>query len=165
MHLCYFLFISRIHLTDLSHKAAVNLLDDLVYTRKQPGEQIDWPFFQSLCHDGVVRVSTGLCCDLPCLIPAKSFLIKKKSHKLGNCYRRMCIIHLNRHLLRQFMDIIMVLFIFFKRSLKTGRYEEILLFQSQFLSCIVVIVRVQDLYDRFCQILLLYRFVIVTTVK
>ena len=30
----------------------------------------------------------------------------------------------------------MVLFIFFKRSLKTGRYEEILLFQSQFLSCI-----------------------------
>ena len=39
------------------------------------------------------------------------------------------------------------------------------LYQSQFLSCIVVIVRVQDLYDRFCQILLLYRFVIVTTVK
>ena len=63
------------------------------------------------------------------------------------------------------MDIIMVLFIFCKCSLKTGRYEEILLFQSQFLSCIVVIVRVENLYDRFCQILLLYRFVIVTTVK
>ena len=39
----------------------------------------------------------------------------------------------------------MFLFILCNSSLHTGRNEEILLFQSQFLSCIVVIVRVQDL--------------------
>ena len=68
-HSADLLVVARISLLDLSYKAAVDLLNDLVNTRKQTGEQLNRPFFKSLSHDGVVCVRTGLCCDLPCLIP------------------------------------------------------------------------------------------------
>ena len=68
-HSADLLVVARISLLDLGYKAAVDLLDNLVNTRKQTGEQLDRPFFKSLSHDGVVCVRTGLCCDLPCLIP------------------------------------------------------------------------------------------------
>ena len=68
-HSADLIVVARISLLDLSYKAAVDLLNDLVNTRKQTGEQLDRPFFKSLSHDGVVCVRTGLCCDLPGLIP------------------------------------------------------------------------------------------------
>ncbi len=70
-HLANLLLIARILRLNLQDKTAVDLFDDLVYTRQQSGEQLDRPFFQCLCHDGVVRVSTGLRRYLPCLIPAQ----------------------------------------------------------------------------------------------
>ena len=93
-HLADLLLVARISSLDLLHKAAVDLFDDLVYTRKQSGEQLDRPFFQCLSHDRMVRVSTGLCRYLPCLVPSKSFLIQKDTHQLCNCYGRMGIVEL-----------------------------------------------------------------------
>ena len=68
-HSADLLVVTRISLLDLGYKTAVDLLNDLVNTRKQTGEQLDRPFFKSLSHDGVVCVGTGLCRDLPGLIP------------------------------------------------------------------------------------------------
>ena len=68
-HSADLLVVTRISLLDLSYKAAVDLLNNLVNTRKQTGEQLDRPFFKSFSHDGVVCVGTGLCRDLPGLIP------------------------------------------------------------------------------------------------
>ena len=68
-HSADLLVVTRISLLDLGYKTAVDLLNDLVNTRKQTGEQLDRPFFKSFSHDGVVCVGTGLCRDLPGLIP------------------------------------------------------------------------------------------------
>ena len=50
-------------------------------------------------------------------------------------------------------------------SLKAGRYEEILLFQAQLFSCVMIVVRVQHLYDILSQVLLLHGFVVIAPVK
>ena len=68
-HLRDLFLISRVFLLDLKKEATVDLLYDLVDTRKQSGEQLDRPFFKGLGHDGVVGISAGLCGDIPCLFP------------------------------------------------------------------------------------------------
>ena len=68
-HSADLLVVARISLLDLGNEAAVDLLNDLVNTRKKAGEELDWPFLKSFRHDGVVRVGTCLCGDLPGLIP------------------------------------------------------------------------------------------------
>ena len=164
-HLLNFLEVSRIFLLDLKNETTVDLLDDLVYTRKQSGEQLDRPFLKCLGHDGVVGVSTAFCCDIPCLIPAKTFLIDKNTHQLCNCNCRMSIIHLEYNLLMKLCDVIVCFFVFGNRCLKAGRYEEVLLFQTKLFTCHMVIIRIKHLYDSTCKVLLLYCVVIITLVK
>ena len=91
-HLLNLLIVVRVLFLDLNDKSAVDLLYDLVDTRKQSGEQLDRPFFQCLSHDGVVGVSTGFSGYIPCLIPLQSFLIHQDTHQLCHCNGRMCII-------------------------------------------------------------------------
>ena len=164
-HLANLLLIARILRLNLQDKTAVDLFDDLVYTRQQSGEQLDRPFFQCLCHDGVVRISTGLRRYLPCLIPAKSFLIQKDTHQLCDCYSRMGVVQLECCLLIEFTDIFMALLIFFNCCLYTCRDEEVLLLQTQFLTCIVIIIRIKDIDDVLCQILLLNSLLIITLIE
>ena len=133
-HFPYFLFISRIRLTNLDHEAAVNLLYDLINTRKQTGEDFNRPFFQCFCHDGMVGVCTGLRCDFPCLIPAKSLYINQKTHQLRYSNRRVRIVHLNDNFFIQLSDVSMLLFIFCDQCLKTCRNEEVLLLQTKLFS-------------------------------
>ena len=69
-HFADFLFISRIHLTNLDQETTIDLLYNLVNTWKQFREQVDWPFLKCLCHDCMVCISTGLACNFPCIFPA-----------------------------------------------------------------------------------------------
>ena len=101
---------------------------------KESGEQLDRPFLKCLGHDGVVGVSTAFCCDIPCLIPAKTFLIHKKTHQLCNCYSRMSIVHLEYDFLMKLCDVVVCFFVFGNGCLKAGRYEEVLLFQTKLFS-------------------------------
>ena len=91
-HFADFLLVARIFIVDLLDESAVDLLNDLVDTGKQLGEQLNRPFFQCFCHNGMVCVSAGMGCDLPCLLPGHAFLVQKDTHKLRNCHGRMCII-------------------------------------------------------------------------
>ena len=47
-HLFDFLIVSRISVLYFNDETTVDLFDDLVYTRKQSGEQLDRPFLKSL---------------------------------------------------------------------------------------------------------------------
>ena len=58
-----------------------------------------------------------------------------------------------------------VLFIFCNRSLNACRDEEILLFQAQFFTRIVIIIRIEHLNDVLRQVLLFNRFLIITFVE
>ena len=113
----------------------------------------------------MVRICTGLCCHIPCFLPCEPFLIDEKTHQLRHCHGRVGIIHLNRYLFVEFTHITVFLFILFKHCLQACGNKEILLFQTKLFSCIVIVIRIQYIYDQFCKILLLYGFVIISSVK
>ena len=119
--------IARIAFLDLHDKTAVDLIHDLVDSRKQPLENLNRPFFQRFRHDRMVGVGTGLRRDLPRLVPAETFLVHKNTHQLCHRHRRMGIVQLERHLLRQSADVVMILLVTRQRTLYTRGYEEILL--------------------------------------
>ena len=77
----------------------------------------------------------------------------------------MGIVQLESNLLMEFMNIVMLSHVFFHSFLYGGGNEEILLLQTQLLTCIVIVVGIQNLYDITCQVLLLYRLLVVTLVK
>ena len=164
-HLADFFLITRVLLSYLDQEAAVDLFYDLIDTRKKSGEQVNRPFLKCLCHNRMVRVCTGLCRNLPCLIPAKAFHIHKNSHQLRNSYGRVGIIQLEGNLLIQLRNIIVMFFVFCNCSLYACRNKEILLFQTQLFSFIMVIVRIQNLYDGLCKVFLLNSFVVITLVE
>ena len=164
-HFIFFVLVARVFFVYLNEESAVDLLNDLVNTRKQTGEDLNRPFLQSFCHDGVVGVCTCFCCDIPCLFPCQSFLIQKDSHQLGNCYCRVCIIHLDRYFLRKFVDVRMIFFITGYGTLYTCRYEEVLLFQTQLFTLDMVVVRIQNLYQVSCKVFLLNSFSVITFIE
>ena len=164
-HLLDLVIVSRIFFLNFKNETAVDLFDDLVYTRKQSGEQLNRPFFKCFCHNRMVCVSNTFCCDRPCIIPSKSFFIHKDTHKFCNSYCWMSIVHLESNFFVQFHDIFVILFVFCDSSLKTCRYEEILLFQTQFFTCHVVIVRVKDLNNVAGKVFLLNRFFVITFIE
>ena len=113
----------------------------------------------------MVGVSAGLGGDLPCFFPGQIIIIHQHTHQLCDCYSRMGIVQLERNLLIEFMDIVMLSHVLLYSFLYGGGNEEILLLQTQLLTCIVIVVGIQNLYDITCQVLLLYRLLVVTLVK
>ena len=53
----------------------------------------------------MISICNSLSCYIPCLIPFKSILIHKDTHKLCNCYSWMCIIKLESNLLINVLNI------------------------------------------------------------
>ena len=155
----------RIFLFDLLYKSAVDLLHDLVNPGKQPGEQVDGPFLQCFCHDGMVGVGAGSGGNVPCLVPAQIIIIQKDAHQLGDGHRGMGIVELESYLLRETVNIVMFSHIFLHCLLYGCGDEEILLFQTQLLACVVVVVGIEHVHQVPGQILLLNRLAVVTLVK
>ena len=152
-------------LLDIKDESAVDLLYDLVDSRKQSGEQFDGPFLQCFRHNGVIGVSAGLGGDLPRFLPGQIIIIHQHTHQLCNRYRRMGIVQLERNLLIELMDIVMLSHVLLYSFLYGCGDEEVLLLQTQLFTCIVIVVGVQNLYDITCQVLLLYRLLVITLVK
>jgi hypothetical protein len=108
----------------------------------------------------MVGVSAGLGGDLPCFFPGQIIIIHQHTHQLCDCYSRMGIVQLERNLLIEFMDIVMLSHVLLYSFLYGGGNEEILLLQTQLLTCIVIVVGIQNLYDITCQVLLLYLYLV-----
>ena len=164
-HLLDLVIISRIFSLNVKNETAIDLFDDLVYTWKQSGEQLNRPFLKSLCHDCMVCVSNTFSCYRPCIIPSKSFFVHKDTHKFCYCYCRMSIVHLESNFFVQFHDIFVVLFVFINSSLKTCRYKEILLFQTQLFTSHMVVVRIKNFYDIAGKVFLLNCFFVITFIE
>ena len=152
-------------LLDLLHESAIDLIHDLVYTGKQTHEQVYRPFLQGFRHDGVVGVCAASGYDGPCVIPFQVIIIYKDTHQLRYSYRRMGIVELEYSALGQLVNIVMGCHKTLYNLLQGCRYEEILLLETKLLAAVVVIIGIKNIYDRLCQILLLYRLGVVTLVK
>ena len=113
----------------------------------------------------MVGVSNTFGSYSPCIIPAKTFLIHKETHKLSNSHSRMSIIHLEYDFLVELLDIIMCFLIFLNCSLNTCRYEEVLLFQTKLFTGHFIVIRIENVYDILCKVLLLNGFLVITFVK
>ena len=113
----------------------------------------------------MVCIRTGLCRHIPCFLPVQPFLVDQQAHQLGNRNGRMSIIHLDHDFLVQLPDIAVFLLVFRDQRLQARGNEEILLFQTELFPRIMVIVRVKDVNDQFCQVFLLYRFMVISSVK
>ena len=59
----------------------------------------------------------------------------------------------------------MFFLIFRDQRLQTCRNKEILLFQTKFFSRIMIVIRIEYINDQFCKVLLLYRFMIISSVE
>ncbi len=126
-HVADLVRVVRILLLNLVLEAAVDLLGDLVNTGQQPREQVDRPLLERFRHDRVVRVRAGACRQIPGLVPAVAVLVHEEAHKLGDRDRRMRVIQLKCHLLRQIVECPEHAQMLHERFLHRRRDEEILL--------------------------------------
>ena len=93
----------------LCTELVVDALDDLVDPREEETEDGDIPLLECLCHDGVVGVSEGLLCDLPCLCPLDAVLVYQEPHELGDTDYRVCVVELDGVVFREIMQIVAVI--------------------------------------------------------
>ena len=126
-HLGNLVLVIGIHLADLVLEPAVNLLYNLVDSRQQAGEQLNGPLLQSLRHNRMVGIGTGLGGHIPGLIPAQIIVVQKNPHQLCHCHGWMGVIELEHILLVELAHILVLLHILGHCTLHTGGDKEILL--------------------------------------
>ena len=112
---------------DLHYKSAVDLLNDLINSGQQLGEQVDRPLLKCLSHNRMVGICTGSGGDIPCLVPAETIVIQKDTHQLRDGHGRMGIVQLEGNLLGKLSDIIVFSHKLLYCFLNRGRDKEILL--------------------------------------
>ena len=90
-------------------EAAVDLVDDFEVARDEELEQLDRPLLECFGKQGVVGVGKGAHGQLPGFVPTEPRFIKKDSHQLGDRHRRVGVVELDRHLVRQFLPAVAAL--------------------------------------------------------
>ena len=126
-HAVFSRLIARELVLDSEQEATVNLLDNLVDTRKQAGEELNGPLLECLGHDGVVRVRAGLVRNLPRLFPAESLFVHQNAHELRHRDRGVGVVHLEHAVVRELLDVIVGLQELLHRGLQRSGDEEVLL--------------------------------------
>ena len=126
-HAAFSRLVARELVLDGEQEAAVNLLDNLIDTRQQAGEELNGPLLERLGHDGVVRVCAGLACDCPRLFPAESLLVHQDAHELRHRDRGVGVVHLEHDIVRELADVVVALQELLDCGLKRRRDEEVLL--------------------------------------
>ena len=73
--------------------------------RQLQSEDILVPLFKRLRHYGVIGIGDGADGYIPRLFPRQEILIHEYAHKLGNDKRRVGVVDVYCHLIRQSLDI------------------------------------------------------------
>ena len=97
----------------------------------------------------MVRVGNGLTGNFPCLIPVHSGIVHKYAHQLRNHQCRMGIVNLNHIFLMEVFQRSICVQVVGDDTLNGCRNKEILLFQTQRFTFVMVVVRVKDFGNRF----------------
>ena len=140
-----------IFIRQFDHKAAVDLLHDLIDTGQQAAEQFHRPFFQCFGKDGMVCISADLSCDIPRLFPGNIVFIHQHTHQLRHSHAGVGIVQLEGNLFRQDIEVCVHFFETGNDSLHRCGNKEILLTQAQLLAFHVFIGRIQHVCQGICQ--------------
>ena len=122
----------------------IDLVNDFQMTRKKFFQNIHGPFLKRFAHERMIRVVEGLRADIPRFIPEEVLLIDQETHQFGNRESRMGIVQLDHIVFREIFQGCTGKFDSGDDILKGRAHKEILLFQTQFLAFIVVVVRIED---------------------
>ena len=111
------------------------------------------PLLKSLCKDSMVGVCAHLCHDL-CSLVKWDALSGKKSDELRDHHWRMCIIDLNCCIISQIVKIWTLCLSLIKNELCTICHHEILLVDTEKISSLIAVVRVQAECQVLCNVCL-----------
>ena len=126
-------------------EALVDLLDDRMDSRQLQAEQILVPGFKRLGHDRVVGVGADRNDRLPRLFPRIKIFVHKDPHQLGDTQRRVGIVDVDCHLIRQVVKRAVDRHMVSDNALAGSRHHKILLGKAQQLALGMVIRRIQHL--------------------
>mmetsp|Transcript_1165 Transcript_1165/g.3729 ORF Transcript_1165/g.3729 Transcript_1165/m.3729 type:complete len:431 (+) Transcript_1165:2411-3703(+) len=132
---------------DRSEPCGIDLLDQLHVARQKLLQNGHGPLLKRLRHHRVVGVRQGLLRDLPGLVELQSVDVNQKPHQLRDGNGRMGIVHLEAGLLRELLEVAVLLQETSQSVLERGCDEEVLLLQTKLLSFLSGVVRVQDGHD------------------
>ena len=104
----------------------VDLIDDIEDFRQQTAEQVDVPLFEGLDHDGMIRVAEHFLRDCERFFERETFFLQKPD-QFGDRNGRMRVVQLNRDVLVEIGNRMILALIAEKDILQTGGGEEILL--------------------------------------
>ena len=93
-----------IALHELLAVAAVYLTDYIEYARDYAADEVDIPFFESLCHDRMIGVCKGIRNDMPALCPAVAAVIEEYPHELGDSECGVGIVDMDSDLLVEIIE-------------------------------------------------------------
>ena len=125
----------------------IKLVDNLIYSRKEPHHHILRPFLKSLCKYGMISICKSLGYDGKSIIPGIVMLVHKYAHKFRNYHSRMGIIDMYSHLICEIIKCWIVFHMVRNYILCRSRHKEILLLQTKLLALVVAVSRVENLGD------------------
>ena len=131
----------------------VQLVDNRHQVRNNLLEVIDRPFFQCLCQDGVVGVSTGLAYNIDGFLHGKASLLQQ-TDQLRNDHGRMGIVDLDHNVIIQLVQIVALLLALHEDKLCAFADHEILLVDTKQLSGTVAVIRVEEQCQVFLDLML-----------
>ena len=144
----------------------VHKVDQFHVTWKKVLDEGDGPLLQSLWQNGMVGVGIGVLDDAPCLVIWHLLFVQEDSQKLNDGDGRMCIVKLDLVFLSELGPVIwMVLLISSDDVTDGGTAEEVLLLQTELLSCLSVVIWVQHTSDILCLLSLLDSTEVVSLVE
>ena len=147
--------INDIHsrIVEISSHSSIQFADDRDQMRYHFLQIRERPFFQRLCQDRMVCIRTSLAHHVHCSIDIKSFLFCQDTDQFRNDHSRMCIIDLDAHMLMKMIQIHPTILGFFEDQLCCIADHEILLINTQKLSCFITVIRIEEQCQVFMDLL------------
>ena len=151
---------------DHAEEASVDFVNDLEVTRQELFEEADRPLLEGFRHQGVVRVGERLGDNFPGFVPFQVLDVEEDAHHFGDGDGRVRIVQLDGDLFGEYLPIVVVQLLEAADDILQGSgAQEVLLFETQFLTVHGGIVRVQHLRNRFGKFHVLHGGDVVTVVE
>ena len=132
---------------DLAEEDEVDLVDDLEVAREELFEQLHGPAFERLGHERVVGVVEDARGDLPRLVPGVVVDVDEDPHHFGDGEGGVRVVELDDDGVLEVLEVVSCVPEARENVLKRGGDEEILLFETELLALVVVVVRVEHAGD------------------
>ena len=116
-------------------------------TRQEALHHADRPLLKGFLENRVVRVARRTAREVPRLVPAQAFLVEEDAHEFGDDKRRVCVVEVDEHLVRQFVPARVRLEVAAQDVAHRAADEEVLLAEAKLLAGDRVVVRIEDLRE------------------